>query len=49
MGQTTRVSFEAVFLNSDPPDDERANQLIRWAQRFDKLGLDFYKAGSFGI
>jgi len=49
VGQTTGVRFETVFLNSNPPDDERTDQLIYWAQRFDKLGLAPRSAGNLSF
>ncbi len=49
MGQTTGIRFETVFLSNNSPDDERTNQLIYWAQRFDKLGLAPKSAGNLSF
>jgi len=49
VGQTTGVRFETVFLGKNPPTDERTNQLIYWAKRFDKLGLAPKSAGNLSF
>lgn len=49
MGQTTGVRFEAVFLDNNPPDDERIDRLIYWCHRFDKLGLAPKSAGNLSF
>jgi len=43
------VSFETIFLSENPPHDERVNQLIYWAERFDKLGLAPKSAGNLSF
>ena len=49
MAETTGVRFKTVFLSRTPPDDERTNQLIHWARRFDRLGLAPKSAGNLSF
>jgi len=49
MAQTTGVRFQTVFLSSNPPDDERTNQLLYWAERFHRLGLAPKSAGNLSF
>lgn len=49
MKQNTGVRFETVFLSKNPPGDERTDQMIYWAHRFDKLGLAPKSAGNLSF
>ena len=49
MAEATGVRFETVFLSRNPPDDERTDQLIYWARRFDQLGLAPKSAGNLSF
>lgn len=49
MVEGTGVRFETVFLSKNPPGDERTDQLIYWAHRFDKLGLAPRSAGNLSF
>lgn len=49
MRENTRGGFETVFLSKNPPDDKRANRLIYWAKRFNKLGLTPKSAGNLSF
>ena len=49
MEENARVTFEAVFLSKNPPDDERVGRLLYWARRLDELGLAPKSAGNLSF
>jgi len=49
MKENAWVTFEAVFLNKNPPDDERIGRLLYWARRLDELGLTPKSAGNLSF
>ncbi len=43
------VRFEVVFRDKTPPDDGRMGELIKWCQRFARLGLAPKSAGNLSF
>lgn len=43
------TTFETIFLNQDPPDDERISRLVYWGQTFHKSGLVPGAAGNLSF
>lgn len=49
MIENTSLRFETIFLNKNPPDDERINELLCWAKKLHKSGLAPDSAGNLSF
>lgn len=49
MEKLAPVRFETVFLDKNPPEDDRISELVCWGRRFHKLGLAVKSAGNLSF